>query len=334
MSRIAENTSIGGIFAGDIIIRTAIKAGIEDLRANPYLLEYCFANLVQDELTRDEYGRKEIDNAIKWFLETEFPIGLDVSLNEDRYPCIVVEMLNGEEKAATLGDVHYDTSEDVELYWPKLAGPLTPASIDTTTGWLTFSSFNTKNIIVKNMLLVLGNGKQIDILEVDGTNIRIDISDTNNIFTDLSIRPQKPYQKIGLESVQLKENYRVQILVGGEPSQANYLFSIVLFILLRYKEIYLEKRDFQCTNITYSPLTQWTAASPQIVFTRFINLSGLVTAYWPKAIYDKIQQVKSQPKIAELTLNPKNPENEAVIGEGDSNPDIEITGDDVTTWRF
>lgn len=51
-------TEAQGIVQSDILIRSALIAAISDLRANPYLLQYCFASLVNDNLTWQEYRRK------------------------------------------------------------------------------------------------------------------------------------------------------------------------------------------------------------------------------------------------------------------------------------
>src|SRR6476646_6304158 len=53
---VSSTTNCKGVFQGDIIIRTALIEGMRDIRRQPWLLDYAFASLAQDDLTKSVYG--------------------------------------------------------------------------------------------------------------------------------------------------------------------------------------------------------------------------------------------------------------------------------------
>ena len=56
-----------GIVQGDVIVRAALIAGLQELRSRPHLLDYVFAWLPKDELSSGQYGA-EPETVKRWFL--------------------------------------------------------------------------------------------------------------------------------------------------------------------------------------------------------------------------------------------------------------------------
>jgi len=104
-------TEVTGIFQSAIIVRSAIVKVLQELRENPSLIRDALASLPQDDLTAGRYGEKTIDECVRWFCATNVPVKLGLSLTQLTSPCISVELNNGDEGEATLGDVNYTASE-------------------------------------------------------------------------------------------------------------------------------------------------------------------------------------------------------------------------------
>ena len=85
-------TRIKGIHQSDVVIRSALEAAFADIRANPWLMDYIFASLPQDNLTWRTYGEKSVQEAKKWFLNTNIPILVTPTLNELRAPSITITL--------------------------------------------------------------------------------------------------------------------------------------------------------------------------------------------------------------------------------------------------
>lgn len=83
-----------GIFQSDIIIRTAIVAALADLRKNPHLLDYVFASLPCDDVTRKDYGEKSVAAARKWFLNNKIEVAMVPVMDKAKAPMITIKLLD------------------------------------------------------------------------------------------------------------------------------------------------------------------------------------------------------------------------------------------------
>jgi hypothetical protein len=106
-----ERTQTNGIFMGDILLRTALIEGIRRLRADPRLLDYCFAFLPNDELTAQTYGLPSLERAKTWFLNTEIFVFMEVKIDQPKMPALVINLVDDSEDANSLGYVNDETQE-------------------------------------------------------------------------------------------------------------------------------------------------------------------------------------------------------------------------------
>lgn len=292
-------TSSLGVFQPDVIIRSGIEAALADMRANPWLLEYVFASLPQDSLTWKEYGEKSVQAAKTWFLNTHIPIKIVPVLNELEVPCITISLTSSTEAVSetSLGDVNYQSTETSDRSWPSLTGPFTPKSYFPSTGIITlketpvdFSTGNTISI-AQGMSIIDTVGRSHEILEVyDNVSFRIS-QGTVADFRNSVFKPHRPAWMTHLESSPFNETYRIGVHVGGEPVLLTWLHSIVVFCLLRYKEALFEARGFERSTIQSSDFAREQQLETELVFTRYINMSGYVRHYWPKTVAPVIDAV-------------------------------------------
>lgn len=280
-----------GIFQSDVILRTAIQTGLADLRANPDLLKYVFASLPTDGLTFGEYGDQQVQAAEQWFLSQDIPVFMNTRIDESKIPCITIGIQSSQEQQATLGDVHYETSEDsITQTATVYFGPLYPFKYSPATGILSLPS-DFEGAIVPGMAVQTLSKKTYIITEVlDPWTLVID----KNINEDLmGISIVTTYKKqVTLESLEFKEVYEIGCHVLGEPIYLTYLHSILIFILLRYKEELLEGRHLERTTVQSGPVVLNTSfPQTQPVFTRMVTLQGFVRQYWPKFVKTPIEGI-------------------------------------------
>lgn len=109
------DTKTFGIAQTDVILRTALIAGLNDIRRNPWLLDYCFAQLPADELTNRDphYGERGKEEAKKWFLNTDIPVIMADLPDEPIIPSITISLVSSEPAEDTLGDKDFWVSEKV-----------------------------------------------------------------------------------------------------------------------------------------------------------------------------------------------------------------------------
>jgi hypothetical protein len=215
----ATQTVLGGIFQGDIVIRTAVIRALRELREHPELIYDALASLPQDDLTADVYGEKTISACREWFLATKVAVKLGISLSHlgDAPAVIAVEMGTNTEGEATLGDVHFQPSEP---------------------------------------------------------------------------DPHKPGNVRRLESVVANETYNIAIFGVGEPEYLLFLYTLVLFGLMRNKQELLADRGFDVTSFSVGVAGALDQGSPENIYIRTIQLSGKVRHSWPTTSAPKVERVE------------------------------------------
>lgn len=272
-----------GIFQSDIVVRTAIVAGLADLRENPALLDYVFASLPRDPLTYKVYGEEQVKMAKDWFLTQDIPVFMNTRLDESKVPCITIAVQSSSESAQTLGDVHYQTveidhDESVIVY----GGPYTPLNYVASTGTMTMRSDFTLEVF-PGQLVKDRNGKTHEILDVLDPYTIVVEENANANFAGMYVVSAPQKRQVSIEAVEFRESFEIGCHALGEPAYLTYLHSILLFILLRYKEELLEARGLTRTTLSSGPVTlnqSFNVSQP--VFTRMTTLTGFVHQYWPK----------------------------------------------------
>ncbi len=281
-----STTEVQGIFQGDIIIRKALTAAIADIRANPQLLDYVWAGLPKDSLSSKEYGQLELSEAKKWILQHEFPVKMAPAPQEGRWHCLTIQLVGSQEIEAesTLSDVHYTPSELNDSSWPTYAGPFTPLGYNPATGIITAPPGVVNPFaLTTNMFIVDRFGKAFPITTVNDDGTFGVAPGTETDFTGAIIKTERPGFITSLESSSFRETYRIGVHTGSEPVYLFWLHSVLVFILLRYKQVFLEARGFERTTISSSDF----ARDPNFeiyegVYSRYVTVTGYCRNFWPK----------------------------------------------------
>jgi len=287
-----------GIFQPDIILRSGLVAGLNDLRRNAYLLDFCFASLNADPMTTKNYGQASIDSAKKWFLATDIKVKMADLIEISDLPAITLSIQPNQESYKTLGDIHYVSGEDIEISWPTLSDKFTPVSYDASTGLLVIPTAIADSLLIfPGQVIVDSVGNQVPIEEVlSRTQVKVPVG-TIADFGMCVIKSAKPPQTMEIESTRTSDNYQIGCHVANDQLEAIYLHSIVMFILLRYREAYFEDRGLQVTSISSSQFAPEQDISPQQAYSRYITLKGVSEHTWPKHISDKLQGAETQIKM-------------------------------------
>ncbi len=288
-----RTTEAQGIFQSDIIIRSALVEGMDDLRRNPWLLSYCFANEAQDSLTRARYGERDIAEATRWFQNNAVSVRMIPIGNEAKAATISIKLVSSSEAEVTTADTHYIPQEENELQWPDLLGPLNPIGYDPATGIITCPEGSIGSfIIVSDMLVLLQDGTTIPVVSAPGPDTLQIRPGPVGKLDGLRVRGQPPTGINFLESVLYAETYQIGIHVAAEPTYLTWLHSIVCFILLRYKKTLLESRGFEQSIFSSSDFSRNPIVDTEQFYSRYITITGKVRQYWPSVFNQKIVIVR------------------------------------------
>jgi hypothetical protein len=318
-------TEAVGVVQSDIITRTAIIAGLQDLRDNTWLLDFAFAGLTQDRMTFSTYGEKTRDAAKKWFLATQIPVlsapraGLE---NNPPPVAITIQALSSDEDATTLGDVHHQTREDLESQRPALTPVFDAAKYDAVTGYLTVPVNISQSLVLSTAMKVVdGTGKSHAIIDViDNQTLQIAVG-TIADFRDCTIHSSFSPLVSTLESMVYRESYGIVCHALSEPEHLIWLHSLVVFVLLRYKEALLEARGFERSTFSSRGMEGYQPEGGPMWFTRQVNLTGYVRHVWPKAVGGRLLSIDvigrpegSDRPIEEIEVDPLFGELDALSG--------------------
>ncbi len=289
-----KRSSALGIFQSDIIVRSAIAAALDDIRAKPWLLDFIFQSLLNDPLTRRYYGEEEINTAKDWFLNNDIPVKMAYRLDGVVAPLIALTLTESSEDAATLGDVHYEPVEDIdpiEINVTKPALTFTPTAFDPLTGTVTVASSVDLSFIFSGMIVREKATSKTYVIDSVGDHQFVILPSSPLSLANLTratIESSNKLQIVSLESIVYREGFRIDLFVSGNHTHLLYLHSILVFALNRYKQSLLESRGFERSQVSSTSLGKFERSESEIIFTRAINLTGYVRQYWPKEVRPRI----------------------------------------------
>lgn len=283
-----------GIHQSDVIIRSAIQVALADLRANPWLLDYVFASLPQDPVTWKEYGEKSVQAAKDWFLKTNIPVVITPVIDESSWPKITLTLVESSEaiNETTLGDVHSEPIESNDSQWPAIVTNYTPKSYIPVSGLVSWANPPpAPNRLAPGMFIIDHVGRAHEILEVLDNQTVLIAQGTVADFRNATIKGHRPAFVTTIESASYREVYRVGVHVPAEPATLTWLHSIVVFCLLRYKEALLEARGYERSVLQSSDFVREEQFDTELIFSRYVTVSGYVRQYWPKMISRTIDSI-------------------------------------------
>lgn len=277
-----------GIFQSDLIITSALRVGIADIRKNRYLADQMLEELTKDPYLKDVYGEQEIrrfreflDNEIYVFVEHRPP-------DTVKYPCVVVSIGSGQEDSRQmLADGHSVAEGTLGSLGGAVAasprtmlGPVTPIAYDKLTGQVTFDSkVNLSESTVFEDMFVYDskNNKFYKIeLVLDNQTLLIEPG-SNPDLTDMSIYPTKQVVNHIQREIKVWENHSLK-LYSTDPTELLYLFSTMIYLLQRYKKRLFDDRGFSLSTLGYGDLYRANAGDdPNNLYGRDMTIRGYIT---------------------------------------------------------
>lgn len=286
---------IYGLFPSDIILRTAILQGLAEIKAEPGLLDFLLQALLKDALTVKQYGERELNDLKNWILNNEIAVTLGYHINQVKQPHVAIWLGAQEETQQIFGDAH-DTSIALErIQWVTRRPPtmiFTPATYVQSTGTVTLpANLNTEQIHAGMRVLDRANNRVYAIEEViDEQSFKLP-DDTIANLTNAEVLERDDLWLVKAESVTFKETFNIDCLVQGDATKAIVLHQLIVYILYRYKQAYLEGRGLENTVVTSTAMGGIQSDASQIIWKRSITLVGYTRQYWPKEISAPIQGI-------------------------------------------
>lgn len=281
-----------GIFQGDIIIKTAIELGIEDMKKNPWLINHMLSDLVNINYLSDKYGQKQIDACKEWFAQSQIDVYLRGREDHDRLPCVTIQMGQSNEKSEmkSMADQSTETMvllpAQINKPIPYVVKPFTPKGYDEATGIVLVPDSVDTTTIAPGMILVNpANGQGFVIQDIVEGGIEIE-SGLEVVASQFGVVPQNQFFKARVEHSFFDETYIIGCHAHGDPQNVLFLWSIVKYSILRYRESLLEANGFAESSISSAGPDfdeSFTTPGGEKAWARFMTLNGQIENSWVKS---------------------------------------------------
>jgi hypothetical protein len=308
-----------GILASDILLKTMFEAALADLRKNTWILSEIFEGLTNDPLSTMDYGWKEVDKAKEWFMGNDIPVYLTNRVDTPRFPCITIVRTSSREmtERTAMADDHEPSEIDPYLITKnpqRMYNFFTPAGYNSTTGVVTLpENLQTNRMFVGQFIVSKRSGKAYIITQVLAPNQFMILPGTNDDFTSAYIAPPTSLWNLEKELTFVEEAFAIGMHAESDINQAIFLRQLVQYIVLRYKEAFMERRGYELStfnvgSIDVNPHFNGT----EMVYSCMMTLSGQVEANFIKYAAPKIQGIKAGLFILD---GPKTPEEYLIYAE-------------------
>lgn len=283
---------MAGIFQGDIIIKTAIELGIEDMRKNPWLVDHMLSDLVQISYFTDKYGQKQVDACKEWLKNNKIEVVLRGRDDRDKPPYVTIQIGPSNEKPdmKTMADQSTETTlllpNKIGKPIPFVVKPFVPTGYDEQTGYVTVDpALDLGGVGVGMILVNPDNGTGYVINDILPNTIVIE-SGQEIVASRFAIVPQFQYYAARVEKSHFDETYRIGCHVHGDAQNMLFLWSIVKYSILRYRESLLEANGFAESTVSSGEPDLDEAFSTdggEKVFVRYLTLNGQTENSWIKS---------------------------------------------------
>lgn len=278
------------LFAGDAIIKCAIELAIEDLRKNEWVISDIFSTFMTNPYLKNKYGAKEVSRAKEFILNNKIEFYLRQRIDNMNFPCVTIALSSSTEdkSLATLADQDMCIDEldscEIKKPIPFVVKPTQFLSYNKETGEMTFPE-NTEGLEyahIGTLVIDPSTGAGFVVKNVSTNSIFIE-EGTDIKFQEAAIVPQYPFYKARRERIISQESYTIGLHVHGDTATLTFLYGLVKYALLRYREGLLEYNNFQLSNISSSDIIKNDSfGEADNVFSRYITLTGQCEESWVK----------------------------------------------------
>jgi hypothetical protein len=281
-------------------------------------LDDVFGGLAGDPLSKVEYGYKEVKSAKDWFIRANIPVYLPFRIDNPTMPCISIMQESSSEmhdRASLADEGGTALIEDIE---PRRATtqpqyvvpPFSPAGYNPQTGDITLPEGVTTECMAEGQFLVSARtGKAYAIKSILGTQ---DFTIAPNVVDDFEgayILPPTTLWNLHREFAFMAESFEVGCHAASDPVITMWLRAVVMYIMLRYREAYLEARGFEVSSLVAGPVAPNPNFTAEKIYSASVKLQGQVEASWVKFIAPKLDAVTGEIVIADGPKTPSAYEN-------------------------
>lgn len=287
------------LFLGDIRIKTMIELGLEDISKNPWLLNDVLGDTVANQYLRERYG-KQIESCKQWLKNNRINITLSEQQGDKMdFPAISIEIGASNEKLEMkhMGDL---STQKIRLIPNEINKPMPyvikPASgsYNPISGAWTFTDTISILGVSPGMVLVDPVNSIGYVIQSITQDNQVNLEKNLVIpASNLGVIPEYQFYEARIGHAFMQEPYKISCH-GNDQQTLLWLHSIVVYSLLRYRQVLLEKDGYAESVISSGkmyPNPDYSDAG-QVIWSRDVNITGQVENRWimqPHRIMENFQ---------------------------------------------
>lgn len=295
----------------DLIIESIVRDGLNNARRDETVIDDVFGDL-NVSYSSKKYGAAEIEKIKEIIRKKEVSLVHAFNLVNANLPCISIMMADDveDEKAAQLGGYVYNVAKAFttpeQLAKLVIVESFAPTSYDPNTGVVRVPDSVNLAAVYPNLLFVDRAGVQHVVLGgiindpgakqfIIGEQAEVDLGPGAEIKSSIDY---EIFQKRG-------NSERTQIILGVHTSDA--LLTKYLYVLLKYfilsRRSDMIQRGFDLSTYQGSDFSRDLEYAGDVVYTRFLHLTGLVMHRWRSDKVQLIDSVDIQVQVGKDRLN-------------------------------
>jgi hypothetical protein len=295
-----------GRASNDILLRGFFEYAVHHLRNNQWLLTDVFGDtdVVNDPLTKVEVGDRDYKNAIDWFNKNKISTVLHLRRDRPTFPCISIALSSSQEQTAltSLGDQDHMEDFDPQTVTSnpdKIIKNFTPKAYDKASGTITMPDGLTTYQVAALLHMVVESqtNRGFQILKiVDDARFQIK-ADAELDLKGIYIAPITAAWNVHYNRTRFLDNYEIGVHASSDPVECIWMGQLVEYILLRYKQKFLQERNIQLSTFTVSNVSKNENYPADNVYSRFFHVNFQSEMQWIEAVYPKIAKTTGGIKI-------------------------------------
>ncbi len=285
-----------GFKVTDLIIESVIRDGMEAVRRDETIVDDIFGDLSSrlGPLMSSKYGDKEIRKIKEYFQENEVSVVHSFAQVPSNLPCVSIQLIDNTEKTARTAtggaylddfveDVQEDITDSEELAALVIQSSISIDSYDSTSGIIKISDATDLAAVHVNNIFEDIDGSEFPIVggiveDAGSKQVMIAPGSELNIVGPALIK-----SAINFKQFERRGNQEDERMLMGIHTQ-DRLITIYLYILVKYilsaRKKDIIDRGFQLSTFSGSDFTRNEEYKGDVVFSRYLTLSGFVQNDW------------------------------------------------------
>ena len=272
----------------DLILESIIRDGLANAKNDPEVVEDVFSPLTQPYAEK-KYGMKEVNKINKLIRNERISVVHTWHAVSAKIPCISLQLADNAQDVSNsfladnghAFDVPFDTPQ--QQAGRTIISGIDPTAYNPATGIISLpDSVNLSSIHV-NLLFVDAAGGEFPILgginnTIGSKQIMIDQDQTVSLDPGAKISSSIDFDRYSQGA--LPEKFTIVIGVhANEPLTTKYLYTLIKYFIVSRKDD-LCSRGVQIPTFSGSDFNRNMEYGADQVYTRFLNVSGVIYSNW------------------------------------------------------